>query len=297
MREASVKYPRMAQIIVTCEADIRMGMEAVKQGADDFLVKPYELGAVVACIERVLHERHSLPALKDHHLHLEQTAEERTKQFETVRQRIEYTYDETLEALGAALDLRDSETDGHSRRVSQCSMEMGRAFGCPGAELKHIVRGSYLPDIGKIGIPDSILMKPAQLTKEETEIMQTHSWIGYQLLRRIAFLAPAAEIVLTHQERYDGSGYPQGLAGNEIPLGSRFFAVADTLDAMTFDRPYRRALPFIAAREEILRESGRQFAPEAVEVFSSLPEGLWEDIRQEVGGLRNRVKPSLPPAS
>jgi response regulator RpfG family c-di-GMP phosphodiesterase len=297
VKEVSAKYPRIVNIIVTGEADIRIGIAALKQGADDFLVGPYELGAVVASIERALDKKHSLSTQNDHPLHLEQIVEERTRQFETARQRIEYTYDETLEALGAALDTRDTETEGHSRRVSRYSLEMGRAFGCPGERLKHIARGSYLHDIGKIGIPDSILLKPGKLTKEETEVMQTHSWIGYQLVRRIAFLAPAAEIVLTHQERHDGTGYPQGLLGEEIPLGSRFFAVADTLDAMTSDRPYRRALPFTVAREEILRESGRQFAPEAVEIFSSLPETLWEDVRQEVEGLRSRYKLPHPSPS
>ncbi len=288
LKEVSAKYPGMASIVVTSEADICVGIEAVKEGADDFLVKPFELGAVVASLERALERKRQLADLQDHHAHLKEIAEQRTKQFETVRKQIDLTYDETLEALGAALDLRDTETEGHSRRVSRYSMEMGRAYGCSGEKLKHIIRGAYLHDIGKIGIPDSILMKPARLTEDETAVMQTHAWIGYEILRRIAFLAPAAEIVLTHQEHYDGTGYPQGLSGEEIPLGSRFFAVADTLDAMTSDRPYRRALPFSAAREEITRASGRQFTPEAVEVFLSLQEGIWEEIRQEVV-LRDRV--------
>ena len=123
--------------------------------------------------------------------------------------------------------------------------------------------------------------------------METHARVGYELVSRIAFLAPAAEIVLTHQERYDGTGYPQGLVGEEIPLGARIFAVADTLDAMTSDRPYRRALPFSAARAEITRESGRQFDPDVVRVFLSIPEKLWEDIRLEAAAARKT--PSRPP--
>jgi HD-GYP domain-containing protein (c-di-GMP phosphodiesterase class II) len=116
--------------------------------------------------------------------------------------------------------------------------------------------------------------------------MQTHARVGYDLVCRIAFLAPAAEIVLTHQERFDGTGYPQGLVGEEIPLGARIFAVADTLDAMTSDRSYRQALPFSEARAEILREAGRQFDPEVVKVFLSIPEQVWKSIRLQVAGLR-----------
>jgi len=116
--------------------------------------------------------------------------------------------------------------------------------------------------------------------------MQTHARVGYDLVSRIGFLAPATEIVLTHQERYDGTGYPQGLTGEEIPIGARIFAVADTLDAMTSDRPYRRALPLSTARAEITLESGRQFDPEVVQVFLSIPEQVWNNIRLEVAGVR-----------
>jgi HD-GYP domain-containing protein (c-di-GMP phosphodiesterase class II) len=152
--------------------------------------------------------------------------------------------------------------------------------------LKNIARGSYLHDIGKIGIPDAILLKPGKLTPEERLVMDSHTRIGYDLVCRINFLAGAAEIVLTHQERFDGTGYPQGLAGDEIPIGARIFAAADTLDAMTSDRPYRRALPFAAAKAEIIRESGRQFDPKVVEAFLSLPVSTWHEIRQQATNLR-----------
>src|ERR1019366_2876885 len=123
-------------------------------------------------------------------------------------------------------------------------------------QLKQLERGAYLHDIGKIGIPDLILLKPGKLTPEETAIMRTHVRIGYELMSRVAFLSSAAQFVLTHQECYDGTGYPQGLAGEEIPLGARIFAIADTLDAILSDRPYRRAQPFTVAHEEIQKESG-----------------------------------------
>jgi HD-GYP domain-containing protein (c-di-GMP phosphodiesterase class II) len=130
-------------------------------------------------------------------------------------------------------------------------------------------------------VPDAILLKPDRLSQEETSVMQTHARIGYDLVCRIAFLTPAAQIVLTHQERYDGTGYPQGLRGEEIPLGARIFSVADTLDAMTSDRPYRAGLSFAAARDEIARQSGRQFDPDVVQVFLTIPEQVWRKMRRE----------------
>src|SRR5213594_836938 len=179
-------------------------------------------------------------------------------------------------------------------RVTRYCLEIARSMGCPAEQLDAMTRGAYLHDIGKIGIPDAILLKPGKLTEQEMAIMQTHARIGYELVRRIAFLAPAAEIVLTHQERYDGAGYPQRLSKNQIPIGSRIFAVADTLDAMTSDRPYRRALPFSAAREEIIRESGRQFDPEVINVFLSIPENVWGNIRREVASLHEEGRDSSP---
>jgi response regulator RpfG family c-di-GMP phosphodiesterase len=138
-----------------------------------------------------------------------------------------------------------------------------------------------LHDIGKIGIPDSILLKPGKLTPEETAIMQTHVRIGYKLMSRVAFLAPAAEIVLTHQEFYDGSGYPQGLAREEIPLGARIFSISDTMDAMMSDRPYRQGRAYAIARAEIQNESGRQFDPQVVATFLAIPEETWVAIRSD----------------
>jgi putative nucleotidyltransferase with HDIG domain len=195
--------------------------------------------------------------------------------------KIEMTYDETLEALAGALDLRDNETAGHSERVTFYCLEIAKRLNFPDDELRQLERGAYLHDIGKIGIPDSILLKPSKLTPEEAVVMQTHVQIGYELMSRVAFLASAAQIVLTHQEYYDGTGYPQGLAGEQIPLSARIFAVADTLDAILSDRPYRRGRPFAVARAEIARESGKQFDPEVVDVFLSVPPETWAKIQSQ----------------
>jgi putative nucleotidyltransferase with HDIG domain len=193
----------------------------------------------------------------------------------------------TLEALGDALDLKDSETEGHSKRVTAYTIALARAMGIGPAQIKIIARGAFLHDIGKMAIPDEILRKPGKLSPEEQEVMREHCARGYHMLRKIPFLAESAEIVYTHQEHFDGSGYPNGVRGNEIPVGSRIFAVADTLDAITSDRPYRRARSFDAAREEILRCSLTQFDPSVVEVFLKIPNDLWHELRSEITG-RNK---------
>jgi len=149
--------------------------------------------------------------------------------------------------------------------------------------LRQIARGAFLHDIGKMGIPDSILRKPGPLTADEREVMRRHCQIGFSVLERIPFLKDAAEIVLAHQECFNGSGYPRGLRGEEIPLGARIFAVADTLDAMISDRPYRKALPITTAREEIRQHAGTQFDPNVVKVFLSQPDSVWLALHQNVG--------------
>jgi response regulator RpfG family c-di-GMP phosphodiesterase len=297
MEKAHKEYPHIAFLMVTGEDDVRLGIQAMKLGAADFLVKPIELEAVAASVQRALEIKRMELELEKHRHNLEQMVEQRTKQLQAAMRRIEMTYDETLEALGGALDLRDADTGGHSQRVSRYCLEIAKALGCSSDQLKQIARGSYLHDIGKIGIPDAILLKEGKLDTDETHVMQTHARLGYDMVSRIAFLAGAAEIVLTHQERYDGTGYPQGLVGDEIPLGGRIFVVADTLDAMTSDRPYRRALPFSAAKAEIIRESGRQFDPKVVQAFLSIPESVWVKIRHDVAGHRasgTRAPASIP---
>jgi putative nucleotidyltransferase with HDIG domain len=151
-----------------------------------------------------------------------------------------------------------------------------------------IARGAFLHDIGKMAIPDAILRKPDKLTPDEITIMREHCYRGFQMLRKIPFLAEAAEIVYAHQERYDGTGYPRGLKGEDIPLGARLFSVADTLDAITSDRPYRAAQTVAAARKEIDLWSGRQFDPDVVKTFLSMPENIWGDLRRDIDAQINR---------
>jgi response regulator RpfG family c-di-GMP phosphodiesterase len=286
LTEVRKTRPHTAFLMATGLGDISLGIQAMKQGADDYLLKPFQLDAVVASLARALEMRRLERELEHYRKGLEEMVSVRTKQLQAALEHISQIYDETLEALGAALDLKDGDTGGHARRVTRYCLEIAQALGCSKDEMQQIKRGAYLHDIGKIAIPDAILLKPAKLTPEEMSLMWAHPYIGFEFVGRISFLAEAAEIVLAHHERYDGSGYPQRLIGDEIPLGARVFAIADTLDAMTSDRPYRRALPFTAAREEIRRQSGRQFESRVVDAFFTLPEHIWGEIRMEVAESR-----------
>lgn len=190
-----------------------------------------------------------------------------TENLQQSLEELDDTYHATLESLSAALDARDHETEGHSKRVTSLTVAIARAMGVPESELLHIEWGSLLHDVGKIGVSDTILLKPGPLTPAEWEEMRRHPEIGYRMLRGVKFLEGALSIVLYHHERYDGKGYPRGLKDSEIPLGARIFAVADAYDAMTSPRPYRPARTKEEALAEIQQGAGTQFDPEVVEHF------------------------------
>ena len=179
----------------------------------------------------------------------------------------EHPYEQFAESLAAALDLREHATGLHSKRVASHTLILARHHYADGTPLREIYWGSLLHDIGKIGVPDAILLKRGQLSEDEWTIMRLHPEHGSRLLEKLPYFSLAAQIVLCHEERFDGSGYPRALRGDDIPLSARLFAVIDTLDAMIFDRPYRHAQSFDAAKAEILRMSGSQFDPVAVEAF------------------------------
>jgi response regulator RpfG family c-di-GMP phosphodiesterase len=278
-------YPQQVFLIATGVDDVRVGMQAMRQGADDYLVKPLEADMIVASLERAFHKRRLEQEVEDFRRHLEEMVSARTLQLQNALGRIERGYADTLDALGAAIDLRDSQTWGHSRRVFLYSIEMLKALNGTPRQLKSLAIGAWLHDVGKLAIPDAILFKPGPLTGEERKIMETHVQIGYEMVKRISFLADAAEIILAHHERWNGSGYPRGLEGTEIPLGARIFAVADTVDAMTSDRPYHSALPFQAARDQIARNAGILFDSQVADVFLGIPTETWEAIRKPTSAI------------
>jgi putative nucleotidyltransferase with HDIG domain len=276
------RYPDMPVVMVTAVHDISVALAALRNGAYDYLLKPFEREQLLATARRALENRRLKMENRAYQSNLETLVTDRTEQLRRTLTELERSYDITLEALGDALDLKDAETEGHSKRVTAFTIAIARDMKVPSEKIRIIARGAFLHDIGKMAIPDAILRKPGKLTVEEMEIMKEHSFLGYQMLRKIPFLAEAAEIVYSHQEWFDGTGYPRGLKANQIPIGSRIFAVADTLDAMRSDRPYRPAQSFEAVRAEIVRWSGRQFDPVVVKTFLSMPEGMWEDLRNEI---------------
>jgi HD-GYP domain-containing protein (c-di-GMP phosphodiesterase class II) len=265
--------------------DVRLGVQAMRQGADDYLIKPLQMDVVMMSLERAFHKKCLEQEVENYRHSLEEMVCKRTVELQNALGQIEQSYADTLDSLGAAIDLRDGQTAGHSRRVALCSIKiLTKMHGTP-QQINSLAMGAWLHDIGKLGIPDAILLKPGPLTEEERRIMQGHVRIGYDLVKGIPFLADAAEIILTHHERWDGSGYPRGLKGPAIPLNARIFAVADTVDAMTSDRPYRSALPFQDARNEIERKAGIQFDSQVVGVFLSIPNETWEAIREQTSAI------------
>jgi len=188
-------------------------------------------------------------------------------QIRQANQDLSDAYDATLEGWSRALELREQETAGHSQRTVSWTLRLGEAMGIKQEELVHVRRGALLHDIGIMGIPDSILLKPGPLTEDEWVVMRQHPVYAYHLLANIAYLSPALEIPYCHHEKWDGTGYPQGLRGKEIPLAARIFSVVDVWDALTSSRPYRPAWPEEAVRAHLLREAGKSFDPAVVDTF------------------------------
>jgi putative nucleotidyltransferase with HDIG domain len=280
--------PNLPVVMVTAVHDISVAIDSMRRGAYDYLLKPFEQEQLLSTVARALNHRRALEETESYHQSLEEMVRARTEMLRHAMEDLEHSYDVTLEALGDALDLKDSETEGHSKRVTAYAIALARAMGITPEEIKIIARGAFLHDVGKMAIPDEILRKPGKLSEMERELMREHCARGYQMLRKIPFLAGAAEIVFCHQEHFDGSGYPNGLRGREIPVGARIFAIADALDAITSDRPYRQASDFDFARKEILRCSGTQFDPAVVEVFLKIPNELWLELRSEISGQNKR---------
>jgi response regulator RpfG family c-di-GMP phosphodiesterase len=265
--------------MLTGAADVRTAVESLKQGASDFILKPVNLDQVLLSAERALERRQLLMERREHQVLLEYRVAEATRDLATALDELQQTYQSTLEALGSVLATREVGTELHSRRVHAYSLALARAHGLPAAELDALGRGVLLHDIGKIGISDSILLKPGSLTPEEWVVMRSHPEIGRQILEGIPFLRDAIPVVRHHHERWDGTGYPLGLAGTAIPLGARIFAVADAFDAMTFDRPYSQAISLEAARDRIRESAGTHFDPDVVATFLGIPIEVFAEAR------------------
>lgn len=258
------EHPDTAVVMLTAFGDTEAAVECLRRGAADYLLKPPKVTDLIRAIERALARRRHEMARQKYRKSLERRVREKTAELQQALVEVEASYNSTLYALVAALDAREHETSDHSQRVVRYTLAIADRLGVAPSQRPDIARGALLHDIGKIGIPDAILLKPGPLAPGEWDEMRRHPQIGWTILRSIGFLQVPAEIVLSHQERFDGSGYPRGLQGESIPLGARIFAVADALDAMTSNRPYRPACVFAEALGEIQRCGGSQFDPRVV---------------------------------
>jgi putative nucleotidyltransferase with HDIG domain len=288
LKEIKARFPDLPVLMLTGLSTVQAAIHCLRIGADDYLRKPVDFSELLTASQRALEKCRLVRENRQYQRELEKRVEERTASLNQALREIQATYQTTLEALAAALDARERETGFHSQRVMRFTVALARRLGVQKSRMEGIARGALLHDIGKIGVPDSILLKPGKLTEDEWVEMRKHPELGYRILKRIPFLEEAREIVLSHQERWDGKGYPRGLSGEQIVLGARIFAVVDTLDAMTSDRCYRRALPYRAAREEITRCSGTQFDPLVVDAFLSIPEEDWTRMRRQVSAEEGR---------
>lgn len=270
LRQIGQSFPNVAVIIITDVQDTTQAVKCLKSGAYDYVMKPLNKHILQISVTRAIERRNLVLEKNAYRLDLERKVRARTLEVVRAYHEIEKTYQQTLEALVSALDFREQSTAGHSKRAVEYTRLLAIEMGIRGSELLHITRGALLHDVGKIGISDTILLKPSKLTIEEWKIMKMHPIYGYQMLKDIVFLEPSLGIVLHHHERFDGGGYPKGLKRMKIPIGARLFSVVDAFDAITSNRVYRSAQGFETAYEVLKENSGKQFDPEVVEAFQLL---------------------------
>jgi len=271
--------PDTLVIMVSGSQTVESAVEAMRAGAFDYITKPFDLDHVALAVRRAIEHQRLLVAKRRYETYLERMIRQRTSELDRALDSLEDAYRMTLKALITALETRDSETHGHSERVVAFSLRLGRELGVGEEQLVALEFGSLLHDIGKIGVPDAVLRKPARLTDEEWSEMRRHPLHGQQILSGIEFLEGASRVVAQHHERFDGTGYPLGLRGEQIDLNARIFSVADAFDAITSDRVYRKAKPYGAAIAELEEWAGRQFDPEVVEAFRRVPASEWDELR------------------
>ncbi|HEV2862236.1 MAG TPA: HD domain-containing phosphohydrolase [Pyrinomonadaceae bacterium] len=272
--------PDAVVVMISGVQTVESAIGALRAGAFDYVMKPFDLEHVEAAVVRALEHQSLRASKRRYENYLEEMVAQRTAELDRALHSLADAYRTTLKALTAALETRDAETHGHSERVVNFSLRLGRELGLDAERLRSLEFGSLLHDIGKIGVPDAILRKPAKLTEGEWIKMREHPLHGQRILLGIEFLEGAARVVAQHHERWDGSGYPAGLRGEQIDINARIFSVADAFDAMVSDRVYRRGRPYEEAAEELERFSGSQFDPAVVGAFHRVPREEWDEIRR-----------------
>ena len=280
--------PEAVRLLITAANDFKVAMKAVNEGeVFKLLGKPWGLNELRSAITQAV----AYHRLIQDNKRLTREVSERNAQLTALNATLEQQVTERttglLEGMIRALDYRDTETQWHSWRVARFTRRIAEAMGISGEQLVHIEQGALLHDIGKIGVRDAILLKPGPLTPEEWVEMKKHPELGYRMLANIPYLQPAADIVFQHQEKWNGLGYPRGLKGEEITIGARLFCIADTMDAICSDRPYRKGSTLEVAIMEIGRLAGTQFDPKAVETFLAIPPTEWVRIRQDIEHLEH----------
>jgi len=278
--------PAAVRLLLTAAGDFKVATEAVNQGeVFRLLGKPWTISELTSAVRQAVEHYH----LVQENERLGRELGAKNAELVEVNHNLEHLVVERtnglLDGMISALDFRDTETQWHSRRVSLNARRIAEEAGIRGRELDVIEQGALLHDIGKIGVRDSILLKPGPLTPEEWVEMKLHPEIGFRMLSKMPYLHDASLIVLQHQERWDGHGYPKGLLGEEIVVGARIFVIADTMDAITSDRPYRKGRSLAVAKEEIRRCTGSQFDPALVEAFERIPDADLDAIREKVREL------------
>jgi len=284
LAQARLIQPETLRILITAANDFNAAAAAVNEGEIfRILSKPWTRADLLGSVRQAF----DTYGLRERNQKLASIVQSQNAELAALNKGLEALVDERttnlLDGMVAVLDYRDTETQWHSRRVARYTVRIARELGVDDPQqLRTIEMGSLLHDIGKIGVRDAVLLKPGPLDTEEWDEMREHPRLGWALLQRIEFLRDASVIVLQHQERFDGNGYPSKLAGEQIVLGARLFAVADTYDAITSDRPYRKAQPHAAAVKEMQRVAGTQLDPRGVAAFCSVAEAEWDAIRREV---------------
>ncbi len=267
LRNVKAVRPNMMFIIMTAHPEIGMAVEAIRLGATDFILKPVDLDLVVFSVKKALEQKRMEEDLEAHHRNLEKLVEERTSKLQRALLFLKKTHLDSIKVLAGAIDGKDPYTHGHSDRVRRMSMRIGTKLGFSQKKLENLVFGAALHDIGKIGIKDEILQKPEPLTPEEYQYIQSHTLIGAKIVEGIDFFKDKIPMIRNHHEHYDGSGYPDGLIGEVIPLEARIIAVPDAFDAMTSLRPHRRAFPVEDVLLEMEKGKGTRFDPQILEIF------------------------------
>jgi putative nucleotidyltransferase with HDIG domain len=267
LRRVREMNPKMMVVIMTAYPEIDTAVEAMRAGAYDFIIKPVDLDLVVLSVNRALEKKKLEDEVEAYHKNLERLVEERTAEIRQALSVVKKSHLDSVMILAGAIDAKDPYTRGHSDRVRKMSVRIGMKLGLDEKRLESLVFGALLHDIGKIGIKDEVLQKQGNLNSKEYQCIQEHPLIGVKIVEGIDFFKDKIPMIRNHHEHFDGSGYPDGLAGEAIPLEARTVAVPDAFDAMTTSRPHREAMPYEEALLEMERGKGKQFDPKILEIF------------------------------